>query len=93
MNNSRAMFSRKSDEWSTPDDFFRVLDSEFHFDLDPCADETNHKCEKYFTKSENGLTKAWGGTKFFAIRHTVRLASGYARLMRKAEMRIRLWSY
>lgn len=31
------------------------------FNLDPCADEQNHKCEKYFTKEDNGLSKDWGG--------------------------------
>lgn len=52
---------RNPDQWATPDDFFKELDQEFHFNLDPCADEQNHKCEKYFTKEDNGLSKDWGG--------------------------------
>lgn len=49
----------------TIDDFFRELDQEFHFNLDPCANEQNHKCEKYFTKEDNGLSKDWGGYRVF----------------------------
>ena len=46
---------------------FVELDKEFHFDLDPCADEFNHKCEKYYTIADNGLLKEWGGIGYFAI--------------------------
>lgn len=49
MANIDVMYSSKTDQWATPDDFFRELDQEFHFNLDPCANEQNHKCEKYFT--------------------------------------------
>ena len=34
--NTDIMFSSKSDEWTTPQALFDELDSEFHFDLDPC---------------------------------------------------------
>ena len=62
---SDVIFSRKSDEWSTPQHLFDSLNEEFHFDLDPCATEQNHKCEKYFTLDQNGLEKSWGGYKVF----------------------------
>ncbi len=58
---NKALFSSKTDRWATPQKFFDELNSEFHFDLDPCADETNHKTEKYFTKEQNGLLQDWGG--------------------------------
>ena len=45
-------FSTNSVEWSTPEWFFEKLDEEFHFTLDPCATDENHKCEKYYTKEE-----------------------------------------
>lgn len=61
--NTEAMFSSKTDNWATPVDFFKKLNEEFHFDLDPCASAENHKCEKYFTVAENGLLQAWGGAK------------------------------
>lgn len=66
--NTEVMFSSKTDSWATPADFFRELDEEFHFNLDPCADEYNHKCDRYFTIKENGLLQDWGGAiAFFAI--------------------------
>jgi site-specific DNA-methyltransferase (adenine-specific) len=49
------MFSSNTDQWSTPQEFYETLDKEFHFDLDPCADDINHKCDRYFTKEQNGL--------------------------------------
>lgn len=63
--NTETMFSSKTDNWATPIDFFRKLNEEFHFDLDPCADEYNHKCEKYFTKETDGLLQDWGGCRVF----------------------------
>ena len=59
--NTDVMFSSKTDNWATPQEFFDELNREFHFDLDPAADENNHKCDKYFTVKENGLLQSWGG--------------------------------
>ena len=55
-----VMFSSETGLWATPQDLFDRLDAEFHFDLDPCADDENHKCEKYFTEAEDGLAQDWG---------------------------------
>ena len=60
MTNIMGCFSSKSDDWATPQDFFDKLNEEFHFDLDPCADENNHKCDFYYTKEQDGLSKNWG---------------------------------
>ena len=57
----KVMYMKRSDEWATPQNFFDELDHEFHFDLDAAADESNHKCERYFTLKDDGLTKNWGG--------------------------------
>ena len=57
--NNKLMFSSATDEWSTPQDFFDKLNDEFSFTLDPCANDTNHKWKKYFTKTENGLLQNW----------------------------------
>lgn len=59
------MFSSKTDQWATPQDFFDILDKEFSFTLDPCADETNHKCNRYFTKEIDGLSQDWSGETVF----------------------------
>ena len=54
--NSAVMFSKASDEWTTPDDLFRELDEEFHFDVDAAATADNTKCGVWFTDS---LTHDW----------------------------------
>lgn len=63
--NMKTMFSSETDQWSTPQDLYDRLNEEFNFNLDPCADDQNHKCEKYFTKEQNGLLQDWGGNAVF----------------------------
>ena len=63
--NTDVMFSSKKMDWATPQAFFDELDSEFHFNLDPCADEYNHKCDLYFTEEDDGLSRSWGGYTVF----------------------------
>lgn len=58
---NKALFSSNTDEWATPQAIFDDLDKEFHFTLDVCANEQNHKCAKYFTKDDDGLAQNWGG--------------------------------
>lgn len=43
---NKALLSTGKNDWETPRDFFEELDKEFHFTLDPCASERNHKCKK-----------------------------------------------
>lgn len=57
--------STGKDDWGTPQDLFKKLDEEFNFTLDPCADSQNHKCEKYYTKEQNGLLQDWSGEVVF----------------------------
>ena len=60
------MFSSKTGEWSTPQDFFDKLNWRFGpFDLDPCADVSNTKCANFFTESEDGLSQDWEGFTAF----------------------------
>lgn len=61
MANIGVMYSSKSDEWETPQQFYDELDKEFNFNLDVCATDDNHKCQEYFTQEDNGLEKSWGG--------------------------------
>ena len=63
--NREVMFSSKTDNWTTPIEFYRRLNEEFRFNLDPCADEFNHKCDKYFTKEQDGLKQDWGGYRVY----------------------------
>lgn len=46
--NTAVMFSRQSDEWSTPDRFFAELDAEFQFSLDAAASAENAKCHVWY---------------------------------------------
>jgi site-specific DNA-methyltransferase (adenine-specific) len=55
----------KTSEWETPDEFYKKLDDEFRFTLDPCATNKNHKCQKYYTKDDDGLSKNWEGERVF----------------------------
>ena len=51
---NRVMFSSATDDWSTPKDVYRTLDSEFCFDFDPCPLHSNF----------DGLSMEWGGVNF-----------------------------
>jgi site-specific DNA-methyltransferase (adenine-specific) len=62
----QLMFSSKTDQWSTPQEFFDKLDWRFGpFDLDPCANPHNTKCANFFTEAEDGLSKDWEGFTTF----------------------------
>lgn len=58
---NKGLFTSNRDDWETPDNLFNELNNEFHFTLDPCSSDSNHKCEKYFTKKDDGLRQNWGG--------------------------------
>ena len=49
-------FSSKTGEWATPQDFFDVVNEEFHFDLDAAANEENKKCPVFL---EDALSVVW----------------------------------
>ena len=62
---AKALYSSRTDEWPTPQQFFSALDKEFHFTLDPCATRHNAKCRRYFTRAEDGLAQDWGTHRVF----------------------------
>lgn len=59
------MFSSKTNDWCTPQDFFDNLNKEFNFTLDPCSTESSAKCKKFYTKEQDGLSKDWSGENVF----------------------------
>ena len=60
------MFSSKTGDWATPQEFFDKLDWRFGpFDLDPCANPSNTKCANFYTETEDGLSKSWEGHTVF----------------------------
>ncbi len=62
---NKSLFSSDRDDWETPSYLFDELNSEFHFTLDPCCSFNNRKCEKYYTKNDNGLVQDWNGEVVF----------------------------
>jgi phage N-6-adenine-methyltransferase len=52
-------FSSETDSWATPIDLFERLDQVWHFDLDVCADPFNAKCDRFFTRADDGLAQTW----------------------------------
>ena len=59
----RVLLSTGNNNWGTPQKFFDRLNQVFNFTLDPCADENNHKCDKFYTVREDRLSQNWGGGK------------------------------
>jgi len=57
----RAAITSDKNYWETPKWLFDELNNEFRFTLDAAASDTNHKCDKYFTESDDGLSQNWGG--------------------------------
>lgn len=62
---NQGLYTSATEEWETPDAFFKALDAEFRFTLDACATSKNHKCAKYYTKKEDGLAQDWSGERVF----------------------------
>jgi len=54
-----------NNEHTTPEDFYKKLDAEFSFTLDPAATAENTKCDKFFTIKDNGLLQSWAGENVF----------------------------
>lgn len=62
-----ALMSSDRMDWETPQKLFDELNAEFRFDIDLAANETNHKCTRYFgpgspiVGGENALAISWYG--------------------------------
>ena len=61
----KVLLSTGKDDWETPKDFYKKLDDEFHFTLDPCCKHESAKCKKHYTKNDDGLSKDWSGEIVF----------------------------
>jgi site-specific DNA-methyltransferase (adenine-specific) len=60
-----SLFSSHRSDWETPHRFFKELDDEFHFTLDPCCWPETAKCPKFYTPKDNGLLQDWQGERVF----------------------------
>ncbi len=61
-NTLKVLFSSTTDEHSTPQDFFEKLNEEFQFELDVCATKENAKCNRFFSKEDDGLKQDWNAS-------------------------------
>lgn len=62
---NNGLFSSDTCEWATPQALFDELNREFAFTLDPCSTHLNAKCEKHYTREDDGLSKSWTGETVF----------------------------
>jgi phage N-6-adenine-methyltransferase len=59
------MGSSRTGEWATDPAFFARVNTWYGpFDLDPCATPENAKCERFFTREDDGLAQEWTGRVF-----------------------------
>lgn len=54
---NKWLLTSVTDNWATPQDFFDDMNKKYNFTLDPCADDVNHKCDKYYTKEQDWLAQ------------------------------------
>lgn len=65
MNKIKGLMTSKTNEWYTPQSFFDELNKEFSFTLDPCCTKESAKCDFFYTKEDDGLSKEWTGETVF----------------------------
>jgi phage N-6-adenine-methyltransferase len=51
----------KNNEWETPDEIFKTINTYVDFRIDVCATKENAKLKKYWTKENDGLKQSWDG--------------------------------
>ena len=62
----KILFSSKKQDYGTPLWLYDLMDEEYNFDLDVCANEQNHKCDRYYNEKDNALDPdiRWNATSF-----------------------------
>ena len=60
------------DDWATPKDFYKQLDSEFNFDFDPCP--LKHNISKF-----DGLLVEWGMSNFVNPPYSLKLKEAFVK--------------
>lgn len=81
-NTTQVMFSSKTNEWATPQDFFDMLNTTYGpFTLDAAASDDNYKVATYYTQADDSLSQNWGDNVVFLnppygrdLKHWVRKA-------------------
>lgn len=60
-----GVMSSNRDDWETPQSLFDALNGIYDFTLDPCSTHENAKCERHYTREDDGLSKSWAGERVF----------------------------
>ena len=64
----------ESDNWATPKEFYDKLDSEFHFDFDPCPLNAGE-----ITPDKDGLLIPWGKRNFINPPYSRKLKEAFVK--------------
>lgn len=59
----KVLFSSATEEWATPQELFDRLNAKYQFTIDVCATPENAKCQRFYTKEDDGLSKDWSGER------------------------------
>lgn len=65
MSLNKWLLTSVTDNRATPQSTFDMLNRQHSFTLDPCADDINHKCDKYYTKEQDWLVQDWSNEVVF----------------------------
>ena len=60
-------FTAKKATWKTPQSLFDELDVEFGFQFDLAADETNAKCDRFYTLEDDALKQPCKQVEFMSF--------------------------
>ena len=58
-NKMKVHYMSDKHTWETPQEFFDLLNEEFNFEIDLACEKETAKCDKYYTKENDGLDKVW----------------------------------
>lgn len=59
VNSHSALVSSENEKWGTPTKLFNKLHEYYHFDIDVCASDFNHKLDNYYTEQDDALKQDW----------------------------------
>lgn len=54
-------FSSTKQDWETPEALFKTVNVRYNLDFDLAASEENTKCDEYFTREDDALSREWSG--------------------------------
>lgn len=74
---------KRNDEWATPQALFDEWNARLGFTVDAAASDLNHKMPRYWTATDDGLSKSWAGERPFFNPPWSNVAPWVAKMLRK----------